>query len=78
MAEAPIVTNCPPISIALMRRGRSAIRRLTKAARASPAVSSACRRAREAAEKAVSAPAKKAAATRLSAMTMTSKDMAGF
>ena len=60
-----MVTSWPPSSIALMSRPLLAISRLASAARASPAVSSACSRAREAAVSAVSAPAKNAAPIRL-------------
>ncbi len=71
MADEPMVTNWPPSSMALMSRPRMPMRRVTSFARLSPAISSACMRAREAAVSAVSAPAKNAAATMLTAiMTM--------
>src|SRR6185437_3750042 len=66
-----MVTNWPPTSMALMSRPLLAINRLASLARRSPEVSSACSRAREAAVRAVSAPAKKAAPTRLTTMTST-------
>ena len=73
IADEPMVTNWPPSSIALMRRPRMPIRRVTSFARLSPAISSACMRARDAAVSAVSAPAKNAAATMLKAMTTMSR-----
>src|SRR5579871_1948237 len=73
IAEEPIVTSWPPSSIALMSRARIPMRRVTSFARSSPAVSSACMRARDAAVSAVSAPAKNAAATMLTTMTAMSR-----
>ncbi len=73
IAEEPMVTNCPPSSMALISRPRMPMRRFTSFARLSPAISSACIRAREAAVSAVSAPAKNAAATMLTTMTKTSR-----
>jgi hypothetical protein len=80
IADEPMVTSCPPRSIALMRRPRAPMRRVTNFARLSPAVSSACMRAREAAVRAVSAPAKNAAAVTLRRMTTMSRgyDIKGF
>ena len=69
MADEPIVTNWPPSNMALMSRPRMPMRRVTSFARLSPAISSACMRARDAAVSAVSAPAKNAAATMLATMT---------
>ncbi len=71
IADEPMVTNWPPISIAEISLDCLAMRRLTSAARVSPAFSSANKRAREAAEKAVSAPAKNAAAIKLTTITAT-------
>ena len=73
IADEPMVTNWPPSSIALMSRPRAPMRRVTNFARLSPAVSSACMRAREAAVSAVSAPAKNAAAATLRTMTTMSR-----
>ena len=73
MADEPMVTNWPPSSIALISRPRMPMRRVTSFARLSPAISSACMRAREAAVSAVSAPAKKAATTTLTTMMTTSR-----
>ena len=75
-----MVTSWPPSNIELMSRLRVATSRATSVARASPAVSSARRRAREAAVSAVSAPAKKAAATRATTMQATASEagMAAF
>ena len=64
-AEAPIVTMLLPISIAPMNRSRMAEQPVDDRRRAGrPLFSSASMRAREAAVKAVSAPAKKAESTR--------------
>ncbi len=73
IADEPMVTNWPPSSMALISRPRMPMRRFTSFARLSPAISSACMRAREAAVSAVSAPAKNAAATMLTTMTTTSR-----
>ena len=73
IADEPMVTTWPPSSMALMKRPRMPMRRFTSFARLSPAISSACMRAREAAVSAVSAPAKNAAAIMLTTMTMMSR-----
>ena len=77
MTDAAIVTNCPPNSMALISRPRMPISRVTSFALSSPAISSACMRAREATVRAVSAPAKKAAAAMLNA-TMTAASVYGI
>ena len=75
IADDPIVTNCPPSSIVLIRRPRMPMSRVTSAARASPDISSACMRAREAAVSAVSAPAKNAAKAMLTMMMAMSSEI---
>ena len=75
IADDPMVTNWPPSSMALISRPRMPISRVTSAARGSPAISSACMRAREAAVSAVSAPAKNAAKAILTTMTAMSRDI---
>ena len=75
IADDPMVTICPPSSIALIRRPRMPISRVTSAARVSPDISSACMRAREAAVSAVSAPAKNAAKAMLTTMTAMSSEI---
>ena len=73
IADEPMVTIWPPSSIELISRPRMPISRVTRFARWSPPISSACIRARDAAVKAVSAPEKKAAAATLKMMTTTSR-----
>ena len=75
IADDPIVTNCPPSSMVLIRRPRMPMSRVTSAARGSPDISSACIRARDAAVSAVSAPAKNAAKAMLTMMTAMSSEI---